>query len=302
MNARFGKEPALAELVAGLRAGELDFADDPAKARVDFEAALALSPVADDLAFEEVELAGVKILKGSYDGADPDRALLYLHGGAFIAGSAFGYRGLAAELARAGGLTSWSVDYRLAPEHPFPAAVEDCLAVYRVLVAQGIPPARIILAGDSAGGGLVLSTLIALRNAGESLPAAAILLSPFANLACDGSTYATKADVDPSLTVEGLRAGAAKYLGSTDPRHPEASPTFDSLAGLPPLLIQVGSAEILLDDAIRIAEVAGAAGTPVRLDIWPNMPHVFPAFAFMLEAGKLALQDAGQFMRQALAG
>lgn len=300
MNPRKGEEPALAELIAGLRAGGPDFADDPAKARTDFEATLAMVPVAEDLAFEDVELGAVKSLKGSYPGADPEAALLYLHGGAFIAGSAHGYRSLAAELARAGGLTSWSVDYRLAPEHPFPAAVDDCVAAYRALLARGLAPSRIVLAGDSAGGGLVLSTLLALRDAGDPLPAAAILLSPFANLACDGATYESKIDEDPTLTVAGLVAGAAHYLGANDPCDGLASPAHADLAGLPPLLIQVGSAEILLDDAVRVAASAGAAGTFVRLDVWPHMPHVFPAFAFMLEAGRLALQDAGQFIMQSL--
>jgi len=300
MDPRRGEEPALAELIAGLRAGGLDFADDPAKARSDFEATLAMVPVANDLVFEDVELGGIRVLKGSYTAADPDAALLYLHGGAFVAGSAHGYRALAAELARSGGLTSWSVDYRLAPEHPFPAAIDDCVAAYRALLARGIAPNKIVLAGDSAGGGLVLSTLIALGEAGDPLPSAAILLSPFANLACDGATYESKSAEDPSLTVAGLKAGAAHYLGTTDPREALASPAHANLAGLPPLLIQVGSAEILLDDAVRVAANAGAAGTSVRLDIWPNMPHVFPAFAFMLEAGRLALQDAGQFIRQSL--
>lgn len=301
MNPRRGEEPALEQLVAGLRAGGPDFSDDPAKARADFEETLAMVPVAEELAFEQVKLGGVPALKGSYPGADTAAALLYLHGGAFIAGSAHGYRALAAELARAAGLTSYSVDYRLAPEHPFPAALEDCRTAYRALLEDGIAPGRIAIAGDSAGGGLALSLLLALRDGGEPMPAAAVLLSPFANLACDGATYGTKAAEDPSLNVEGLRAGAAHYLGGRDPRDPLASPAHAELGGLPPLLIQVGSAEILLDDALRIAGNAGAAGTPVRLDIWPNMPHVFPAFAFMLEAGRLALADAGQFMRQALA-
>jgi acetyl esterase/lipase len=255
-------------------------------------------PVAEDLAFEEIELGGVKALRGSYPDAAEDAALLYFHGGAFVAGSAHGYRALSAALARAAGFTMWSLDYRLAPEHPFPAAIEDGVAAYRALLASGIVPERIVLAGDSAGGGLVLAALLALREAGDPLPAGAIVLSPWANLACDGITIETKAEEDPSLTPRGLRAGAMHYLGETDPRDPLASPVFADLSGLPPLLIQVGSAEILLDDAVRLAEAAGAAGTAVRLDIWPNMPHVFPAFAFMLEAGRLAVADAGAFMRE----
>lgn len=300
MNPRRGQEPALEPLVAGLRQGGPDFADDPAKARADFEATLAMVPVAEDIDFTQAELGGVPTLIATCPGADAGGALIYLHGGAYIAGSAGGYRALAAELARAGGLTAYSVDYRLAPEAPFPAAIEDSCAVYRALLARGIAPEKIVLAGDSAGGGLVFSTLIALRDAGDPLPAAAIALSPWANLACDGETVRTKAAADPSLTPEGLRAGARHYLAGADPRDPLASPVFADLSGLPPLLIQVGSAEILLDDALALAARAGADGSPVRLDIWPDMPHVFLAFGFMLEAGRLATQDAGAFIRQAL--
>lgn len=302
MNPRLGREPALAQLIEGLRAGGPDFSDDPAKARADFEATLAMVPVAEDTSFTEEELGGVRVLVGSYPGADPDAALVYLHGGAFVAGSAHGYRGLAVELARAGGLTSWSIDYRLAPETPFPGALDDCIAAYRALLDRGIAPGRIVLAGDSAGGGLVLSTLISLRDVGEPLPAAAIVLSPWANLACDGPTIKSKREEDPSLTVEGLVAGAKHYLADNPANNPYASPVFARLDDLPPLLIQVGSAEILLEDSLRIAANAGENGTSVRLDIWPNMPHVFPAFNFMLDAGQLALADAGQFIKGALSG
>ena len=300
MNPRKGEEPALGGLIEGLRAGELSLADPPDKARADFDAMLTMIPVAEDLEFTEEDLGGVTALKGSYPGAAEDGALLYFHGGGFFIGSAHGYRVLSAELARAAGITMWSVDYRLAPEHPFPAALDDCVNAYRALVASGIAPGRIVLAGDSAGGGLVFSTLLALREAGDPLPAAGLALSPWANLACDGETLASKAEEDPSLTPAGLKAGATHYLGEGDPREPLASPAFADLSGLPPLMIQVGSAEILLDDSVRLARAAGAAGTPVRLEIWPNMPHVFHAFAFMLEAGRLAIEDAGAFMRQAI--
>ena len=299
MNPRLGTEPALAALLDGLRAGGLDFADDLAKARADFEATLATIPVAEDFAFTRGELGGVPGLAVSYPGADQATVLLYLHGGAFIAGSAQGYRGLAANLARAAGVSAQVLDYRLAPEHRYPAALDDALAAYRTLAAQG---KRIVVAGDSAGGGLALALLLALRDAGEGQPVAAVLLSPFANLACDGATYATKAAEDPSLTVAGLQAGAAAYAGGASLADPLLNPAAGALHGLAPLLIQVGSAEILLDDAVQIAARAGAAGTAVRLDIWPNLPHVFPAFSFMLEAGRLALADAGAFIRSALEG
>lgn len=300
MNPRRGNEPALEVLVAALRQGGPDFADEPEKARADFEEALALAPVAEDLSFSRGELGGVEVLEGTYPGADPDAVLLYLHGGAFIAGSANGYRGLAGELARAGGLSLRSLDYRLAPEHPFPAALDDSVAAWRALLESGISPEKVVIAGDSAGGGLSLSTLLALRDADEPLPAAAILLSPWANLLCDGATATTKADVDPALTERALRESAVKYLGGASAQNPYASPVLASLHSLPPLLIQTGSAEILLEDSIRIAANAATNNSFVRLDIWPNMPHVFPASAFMLEAGKLAMADAGAFIRQSL--
>lgn len=300
MNPRRGEEPALAALIEGLRQGGPNFADDPAKARADFEETLAMVPVAEDLVFTPGELGGIPALHGTYPGADPEAVLVYIHGGAFVAGSAHGYRALAGELARAGGLTLWSIDYRLAPEHPFPAALDDCINAYRALLEQGIAPDKIVLAGDSAGGGLVMSVLLGLREAGDPLPAAAIPISPWANLLCDGSTYETNAKADPSLTAEGLLTAAVAYMAGNPARNPYASPVFGSLHGLPPLLIQVGSAEILLEDSIRLAANAATSGTAVRLDVWPNLPHVFLAFHFMLEAGKLAIEDAGAFMRQSL--
>lgn len=300
MNPRRGQEPALEALIAGLRQGGPNFAEDPAKARADFEETLAMVPVSEDFTFTPGELGGVKVLEATYPGADNDAVLMYLHGGAFIAGSAHGYRGLAAELARAGGISLVSVDYRLAPEEPFPAALDDCVNVWRALLARGVSADKIIIAGDSAGGGLALSTLLALRDAGEAQPAAAILLSPWANLTGDSSTYRTKADEDPSLTEHGLLTAALHYMAGNPVNIPFASPVLATLNNLPPLLVQVGSAEILLEDSIRIAANAGNNGTAVRLDIWPSLPHVFPAFSFMLEAGKLALADAGTFIKQSL--
>jgi acetyl esterase/lipase len=229
-------------------------------------------------------------------GAADDAALFYLHGGAYVAGSAQGYRGLAAELGRAAGVRLFSADYRLAPEHPFPAAVDDGVAAYRALLDRGFDPSRLVVAGDSAGGGLTLAVLVALRDGGAPLPAAALLISPWADLGCDSESIAAKAVEDPALTAESLRASAARYLAGTDPRHPLASPCFADLTGLPPLLIQVGSAEILLDDAVRVARAAGAAGVDVRLEIWPQMIHVWHAFGFMLSAGRRAIAEAGTFL------
>lgn len=286
----------LQQLVTGLRAGGPDFTAPPQQARAEFAALLETLPVADDIRFDEIKLGGVPVLRSEVDGQGPG-ALLYFHGGAFVVGSAGGYRALAAELARAAGATGYSVEYRLAPEHPFPAAVEDAVAAYRTLL-ETVPPAQIVVAGDSAGGGLALSLLVKLRDDGLPLPAAALLISPWVDLACEGGTVTSKAASDPSLTPAGLRAMAGHYLGGAEARSPLASPLYADLAGLSPLLVQVGSEEILLDDAVRLAGAAGAAGTAVQLEIWPDMVHVWHAFAFLLPEGRQAIAAAGQFLRQ----
>lgn len=292
----------LSQLLGLLRAGGPDLGAPPLEARAAFAELLNTLPVADDLHFEADSLACLPTLKCVAPTSAPERALLYLHGGAFVVGSAQGYRGLAGELSRAAGMTGYAVDYRLAPETPFPGAVEDATAAYLALLDRGFAPDRIALAGDSAGGGLVLSTLVHLRDQGHPLPACALLISPWANLACDAASITTKAAEDPSLTGEALRKTAAHYLGGTDPRTPLASPVHADLRGLPPLLVQVGSAEILLDDAVQVAQVAGHAGTSVRLDIWPGMVHVWHAFAFMLGAGRAAIADAGAFFAHHIQG
>jgi len=292
--------PELQALVAGLREGGPDLAAPPPQARIAFEDMLATIPVAEDLTFEDSTLGDVPVLRCAAPGAAEDGALLYLHGGAFVIGSPKGYRGLAGELGRATGVPAYSVDYRLAPEHVFPAAVEDAAAVYKALLERGVRPDRIVIAGDSAGGGLALSTLIRLRDEGVALPAAALLISPWVDLACSGESIKSKAQDDPSLTEEGLRAMAALYLGGANPAEPLASPLHADLSGLPPLLVQVGSAEILLDDAVRIAARAGAANTHVQLEIWPDAVHVWHAFAFMLPEGRQAIEAAGDFLRRRL--
>lgn len=293
---------ALEQLIAALRSGGLDFAAPPKETRAAFETTLSQLPVAEDIDFSRTQLGGVPTLVARSPGAARHAALLYIHGGAFIAGSAHGYRSLAGELGRAARATTYAIDYRLAPERPFPAAIEDAVAAYQALLESGLSPKRIVIAGDSAGGGLTISMLLKLRDGGAPLPAAAVIISPWADLACDTESYSTKRAEDPSLTPEGLRASAAHYLGKADARDPLASPARAHLAGLPPLLIQVGSSEILFDDAVRLAGAAGAAGVAVRLDVWPRMVHVWHAFAFMLDAGRRAIADAGGFMQHALAG
>ena len=289
-------DPELEVLIGMMRAGELDFAADPAITRAMFDELTAAFPVADDLVFSPVILGGVAGLKAMSAGVAEDAALLYLHGGAYVVGGSQSYRGHVGEIGRAAGVAAYVVDYRLAPEHPCPAAVEDGVAAYRALLDQGLNASRIVIAGDSAGGGLTIATLVAARDAGLPMPAAAFVISPWADLACAGSSMKTKAAADPSLTEDGLKKAAAHYLAGQSATAARASPIHADLAGLPPLLIHVGSAEILLDDSIRLAGVAGAAGVAVRLEVWPDMIHDWHLFAFMLDAGRRAVTGAGAFL------
>ncbi len=279
-----------------LRTGGPDLSAPPPQARKNFEAMLAGIPIAEDVVFEAATLGGVPARWSTTPGASKDRVLLYLHGGGYLLGSSLGYRPLFSALARAAGARGVALDYRLAPENPFPAAVDDAVAGYRGLLVQGIAPGSIAIAGDSAGGGLTVAMLVAARDAGLPMPAAAVAISPWADMECSGASMATKAAADPSLNQPGLAALGAVYLNGASPRSALASPIYASLAGLPPLLIQVGSAEILLDDATRLAAKAGEADVEVQLEIWSRMPHVWHLFAFMLSEGRDAIDRAGAFV------
>lgn len=283
-----------------LRETDLALAGPVDAARANFEAMLAAAPLDEAIAFEETTVGGVPALRATPPGASEERVMLYLHGGAFVIGSAHGYRAFWSGLARDTGVTGIAVDYRLAPEHPFPAAVDDALAAYRALLDEGRRPGQIVVAGDSAGGGLAASLLVAARDAGLPMPAGALLLSPWADLRCDAPSYESKAAEDLSLTPEDLRASADRYLNGADPAEPLASPVEADLSGLPPLLITVGSCEILLDDAVRLAARAGHCGVRVTLDVWPQMPHVWQSFAFMLSEGAEASLDATQWLARRL--
>lgn len=207
------------------------------------------------------------------------QAVVYFHGGAYVIGSAATYRELIGRLSMATGMWVLAPNYRLAPEHPFPAAVDDALAAYRWLLGIGIEPGRIVIAGDSAGGGLALATLLALRDAGDRLPTAAVLLSPWIDLTCSDDSYASRAESDPLLTREVLVTLATHYLAGADPKSVLASPIYADLKGLPPLLVHVGSDEVLLGDATHLAERARAAGLDVELQVWDGMWHDFQRFA-----------------------
>ena len=283
-------------LIAMLRSGGPDLAGPPEKARENFDAMLGAIPVPNDITFETATVGGVPGRWSTAPESLPGRVLLYLHGGAYMVGSSFGYRALSSALARAARARGLTLDYRLAPENPFPAAVDDAVAAYRALLAQGISPGSIAIAGDSAGGGLTVATLIAARDAGLPMPAAALALSPWADMAGAGASMSTKAAQDPQLNREGLLAMAGLYLNGASPETALASPIYGNLTGLPPLLIQVGSIEVLLDDAIRLAARAAEANVAVQLEVWPGVPHVWHAFAHVLSEGRDAIAAAGAFL------
>jgi acetyl esterase/lipase len=289
-------DPALDALLTNMREGGSVFGDSIAEARAGFDEMFGGMPIAPDLSFESITLGSVGGLKATTPNSHPDRALLYLHGGAYVIGSANGYRGLAGELARASGATGYVIDYRLAPEHPFPAAVEDALEAYRALLDMGLTAAQITVAGDSAGGGLTMALLLAIREKGLPQPAAALTISPWVDLRASGDSIRTKQAADPSLTGDGLREMAALYLAGAAGNAPLASPVHGDLADLAPVLIQVGSAEILLDDAVLLARQLGMANSAVTLEIVPHVPHVWHAFHFMLPQGADAIVRAGAFL------
>ena len=266
--------------------------------RAGFEAMGAMLPVEPDIKSEPVSAGGVKAEWVSAPGAESSRAILYLHGGGYVIGSINTHRGLAGRLSRAAKARVLLIDYRLAPEHPFPAAVDDSVAAYRWLLAQGLKPTRIAVAGDSAGGGLAAATLVAIRDAKLPVPAAGALLSPWVDMEGIGESMTSKDSVDPMVHKDGLLGMATAYLGGKNPRTPLAAPLYADLAGLPPLLIQVGTWETLLDDASRFAERAKKAGVNVTYEPWDKMIHVWQMFAPMLEEGQQAIEKIGAFIRK----
>ena len=233
-------------------------------------------------------------------GADPTLRLVYLHGGGYVAGSPRSHRGLAARLARAAGCVALVPDYRLAPEHPCPAAIEDARRALAHAFDHGpdgpAPAARVLLAGDSAGGGLALATALAARDRGERLPARMATLSAWTDLACTGASMTSRAEVEAMLPVPLIRDWPRHYLGGRDATDPAASPLYADLADLPPLLMQVGDAEVLLDDTVRFAAKAEKAGVDVRMEVFPEAFHVFQAFAGSLPEGRAALASLGAFL------
>ena len=265
-------------------------------------AAISAQPLPADVTVTAAELGGVPTAEITVDGIEPRHVVLYFHGGVYVMSDAFLAAGLASQIGRRTHAKVISVDYRLAPEHPYPAAVDDALAAYEALLQDGIAASDIAFAGDSAGGGLAVATLVNARDHGLPLPAAAFVMSPYADLTLGGTTMETKSDVDPLLSREALQARIPDYTAGQDPALDLISPIFADLSGLPPLIIQAGSHEVLLDDAIRLARQAATADVEVTLDITPGVPHVFQAYSPILDEAGAALDRAGQLLSARLAG
>jgi len=252
-----------------------------------------------DVSCDPVDAGGVPAEWITTPGVVPERVVYYLHGGGYVLGSINTHREMVSRLSRAAGAKVLILDYRLAPENPFPAALDDSVAAYRWLLSAGVDPARLVIAGESAGGGLVVTTLVALRDAGDPLPRAGICLSPWVDFEGLGESMVTNAEMEnPLLNREGGLMWAKAYLGNIDPRTPSASPLYADLTGLPPLLIQAGTAEMLFDDARRLADRARAAGVDVTLEPWDDMIHMWHMFAAMLPEGQQAIDRIGEFIRQ----
>jgi epsilon-lactone hydrolase len=258
-------------------------------------------PVAADVKLEETNLDGVPGEWSVIPGNDTSRVLVFFHGGGYCSGSIVSHRRMVTEAGRAAGIRTLAVGYRLAPEHPFPAAFDDALTVWRCLRKRGIVAPQIAIGGDSAGGGLTVALLSRLRANKEDLPGCAWLVSPWTDLTMSGSTLVTKDADDPLIHKSYLEELAAAYVPEgMDRKDPRLSPLYAELSGLPPILIQIGSAETLLDDAVRLAKAAGAANVPVTLEIWPRMIHAWPVWNGGLDAGRRALRSAGAFIRSHL--
>ena len=247
-------------------------------------------------------LGGVPTAEITVGGVEPRHVVLYFHGGVYVIGDAFQAAGLASQVGRRTGAKVISVDYRLAPEHPYPAAVDDALAAYQALLRTGTAPSGIAFAGESAGGALAVATLVNARDHGLPLPAAALVMSPYADLTLSGATMDTKREADPLFTPEAFPARVADYTAGQDAALGLISPIFADLSGLPPLIIQAGTHEVLLDDAIRLARQAATADVQVTLDITPGVPHVFQAYEPLLDEAGAALDRAGDLLSAHLAG
>ncbi len=262
---------------------------------------LSAQPLPADVTVTAAELGGVPTAEITVDGIEARHVVLYFHGGVYVMGDAALAADLASQVGRRTDAKVISVDYRLAPEHPYPAAVDDALAAYEALMDNGNAPSDIVLAGESAGGALAVATLVNARDRGLPLPAAAFVMSPYADLTLAGATMETKSEVDPLMSRKALQPRVTDYTAGQDAALGLISPIFADLSGLPPLIIQAGSHEVLLDDAVRLARQAATADVEVTLDVTPRVPHVFQAYHPILDEAVAALDRAGQFLSAQLA-
>jgi len=270
------------------------------ESRAMFEQMVALFPPPEGVSSTPVDAGGIAGEWITAPGAGEEQTIYWLHGGGYCIGSINTHRALLAGISAASGARALAIDYRLAPEHPFPAAVEDAVGGYLWLLSSGVDPSQITIGGDSAGGGLTMAMLVALKEGGKPLPAAAVCISPWTDMTMTGESLVSKAEADPMITNDGIARVRDAYVGASDPRSPLASPIYADLSGLPPLLIQVGENEVLLDDSTRLAERAEAAGVDVTLEVWPDMIHVWHFFAAMLPEGQQAIERIGAWVKERL--
>jgi monoterpene epsilon-lactone hydrolase len=263
---------------------------------------ISAQPLPSDVTVTAGQLGGVPTAEITVEGIEPRHVVLYFHGGVYVIGDAFLAADLASQVGRRTDARVISVDYRLAPEHPYPAAVDDALAAYEALLDTGTAPANIVFAGESAGGGLAIATLVNARDHGLPLPAATLVMSPYVDLTLAGTSMEARRELDPLLSREALQARVIDYVSGEDAALGLISPLFADLSGLPPLIIQAGTHEVLLDDAVRLAGQAAAAGVEVTLDITPGVPHVFQAYHPILDEATAALDRAGTFLSAHLGG
>ncbi|GAG94011.1 unnamed protein product, partial [marine sediment metagenome] len=270
-----------------------------AEGRKAMEQMATLEKFPEDITFDEIDVNGIPSLWVSTPEVLKEQVVLYLHGGGYVQGSINTHKGLTYRISRASKSRILLIDYRLAPENPYPAALEDSVAAYKWLIDnEGIDPKKIVISGDSAGGGLTAATLLKLRDLGITLPAGGVLLSPWNDLDITGDSVRTKRRIDPILDASGLFFMANLYIGDEDPKNPYISPLYADLKGMPPLLIQVGSSEIILDDSTRFSEKAKAAGVDVTLDVWDDMIHVFQILALWAPEGAQAIERIGVFIQK----
>ena len=266
--------------------------------RLSYERIMSTQPIDDDIETERVGVNGVAAEWIWAPESDKRRVILYLHGGGYVIGSVRTHRVLLAHLARAAKARVLALDYRLAPETPFPGPIDDTVNAYQWLLSEGIEPANMAIAGDSAGGGLVVAALVALKSVGEPLPAAGVCISHWSDMESTGGSMMTNSESDPSVSKERLLKLAGIYLNGKNPQAPLASPIHADLTGLPPLLLQVGSIEVLLDDSTMLKEQAHKAGVSVQMEVWDDMPHVWHHYAPILPEARKAISKIGEFLLQ----